>query len=134
MIYGTCSGCRIERANEFRVMTHFLLHTGVFAADGAIYYGSAGFDCDAARCPWRHCAVDDSKSWLISPNIFYHFTHERLLAKGKTNVHDVGTLQRRRQINIYAKDVMMLFNDFKQRFAYFTKADNENGLAHLRQF
>ena len=38
------------------------------------------------------------------------------------------------QINIYAKDIMVLLNDFKQRFAYFAKANDEYGLAHLGQF
>jgi hypothetical protein len=49
------------------------------------------------------------------PNVF---THEFLVAKGKTDVHDVAALERRRQINIYAKNFMLRLNDFKQRFAY----------------
>jgi len=99
-----------------------------------MYYGRPRFTCDAASCPRRHRTVDDRKSGLISPNIFYYLTHEVLVAKGETNVHDVATVKRRGQINIHSKNFMARLNDFKQRFAYFAKTNDDYWLTHLCQF
>jgi hypothetical protein len=115
-------------------MQHFLPHPNVLTPNGAAYDSDSRFARDAASCAWRDRTVDDRKTGLISSNIFYYLTHEVLVAEGETNVHDVATVKRRGQINIHSENFMPRLNDFKQRFAYFAKTNDDYCLAHLCQF
>src|SRR5437899_3220801 len=104
MSRGPRSRFRIERSDEFHIMKHFLSHAGVLATDGTIHHGSARLPCDATAYARRDSAIDDGKGRLISPNILHYLTNELLAAKRKTNVHDVASVKRSGQINIYGEN------------------------------
>ena len=106
----------------------------MLAADRTIDHGSAGLDRDAAGRAWRHRAVDDGKSGLISSNIFYYLTNELFVPKGKANVHNVAAVKRRSQINIYPESLMPHPNNLKQRFAHLAETDDNYCLAYLHHF
>jgi hypothetical protein len=108
-------------------MEHLRLHAIMLAANGAVYDGGSGFNRNAPRGPRSDRAIDYAKSRSIPMNVFYNLSNKLVALEWEADMHNVASGHRCRQIDIYAKGLMLALNDLHQCFADLAQPNNDNG-------